>query len=102
MALEVCCCKKCKKWRVIFYDDMCQTCYKKNTKEKKENAKYIKTKESNSLIINKIISLFLDEGKSRKEIYNIINKYYNHQCSYRYICCVIQKHTQNINEVKKK
>ena len=88
--LKECC--KCHNLRKIYSGNMCQICYRKYLKNKKENGNYVQSSPTKNVIANEIIHLFLIEKKSRKEIHNIIYNKYN-KCNYRYICGVIQKHT---------
>lgn len=87
-------CIFCGKYRKIFYFGMCQTCYKKNSYEKKKTTKYKLINEPKNEIQRKILKLFLVENKTRKEIYNIIKQESNNSHSYRYICQVICENTK--------
>lgn len=86
-------CSKCGNWRVIYSGGMCQTCYRKHLKNRKENGTYVQSCPTTNAIANEIIDLFLNYKLSRKDIHTIIHTKYK-KYKYRYICNVIQKHTE--------
>lgn len=60
-------CKKCRKKRVIFYDGLCQTCYKAKPKDKKYipicDLKDIKNEQHRD-----IVKTWCDENVPRQDI----------------------------------
>lgn len=85
-------CIKCGNIRVMYSGGMCQICYRKHLKNKKENGIYIQKEPIKNKIANEIIDLFLNYNLSRKDIYIIIHTKYK-KYKYRYICSVIKKYT---------
>lgn len=90
-------CELCGKEKTIFYYNMCQTCYRKFTKEKKENTAYIRIGKNKNIIVNEILDLFLNKKLTRKQIHKIINEKYG-KCIYRYINKVIEQNTLKIEK----
>lgn len=73
-------CIKCKNIRKIFYNKMCQTCYRKEISIKKNNTKYKSIYNGNSEKIKTILNLIIENKYSKKEISKIVG--YNYKSLY--------------------
>lgn len=80
-------CIKCK--NKIFYKNLCRKCYQEYLNEKNNLTRVCKY-DGKSEVVKKILLMYSEERKSKKEISNVLG------CSYRYVCQVVKKYIMEI------
>lgn len=69
-------CVNCGRELIIYYNQMCQVCYRRKLRERK-NMKYKSTYQGNSDKIKKILNLYIQKKFTIKEISQIVDYEYS-------------------------